>query len=245
MRLSSRWLLLGCFIIVALVCARLGFWQLDRLRQRRAANVVAQAKRAMPPVPIRPANVTDAALAGRRVVAAGRYDTSHTIVLRGRVFQGVPGVEIVSPLLLEDSRTAVLVNRGFVPSPDAFTIEPDSLREPGPTRVQGIALPISSTGGAPLQHGRQTTWARLDRSTLPGRLPYPISPVYIVQLPDSTLPRFPRRLDPPALDEGPHRSYAIQWFSFSLMALVFGIVIAKQQRERDKNGRERGMRLIP
>ncbi|MGH7590656.1 MAG: SURF1 family protein, partial [Gemmatimonadales bacterium] len=32
-------------------------------------------------------------------------------------------------------------------------------------------------------------------------------------------PRWPRRLDPPALDEGPYESYAIQWFAF---AVIFG-----------------------
>jgi surfeit locus 1 family protein len=122
------------------------------------------------------------------------------------------------------------VNRGFVPTPDAVTIALDSLREPGVVRVEGIALPIRSGSGAPLDRG-ETTWAALDLEALRARLPYPISPVYIRQLPDSSLPRFPRRLDPPALDDGSHLSYAIQWFSFSVMALVFGIVIARQQRE--------------
>ena len=98
-------------------------------------------------------------------------------------------------------------------------------------RVEGIALPIRSGGGAPLQRGDETTWAALDLAALRQRLPYPIAPFYIRQLPDSNLPQFPRRLEPPALDDGPHLSYAIQWFSFSVMAVVFGIVIARQRRE--------------
>jgi cytochrome oxidase assembly protein ShyY1 len=33
-------------------------------------------------------------------------------------------------------------------------------------------------------------------------------------------------LDPPPLDDGPHLSYAIQWFAFTLIALVFaGIML--------------------
>jgi surfeit locus 1 family protein len=231
MRVPSRLLILGLFGPAALVFARLGVWQMDRLRERRAANASALAERSLPPVTIRDSGGADSGLVNRRVTASGHYDDANPIVLRSRVYQGVPGIEIVSPLILGPGRKAVLVNRGFVPTPDAFTIALDSLREPGPVRVEGIALPIGSGGGAPVAHGPETTWAALDREALGARLPYSISPVYIRQLPDSTLPRFPRRLDPPALDDGPHLSYAIQWFSFSVMAVVFGIVIARQRRE--------------
>jgi surfeit locus 1 family protein len=105
--------------------------------------------------------------------------------------------------------------------------------------VQGIALAVDSTGGAPLQRGRETSWARLDRRALRTALPYPIHPVYIRQSPDTTRRRFPRPLDPPPLDDGPHLSYAIQWFSFAVLALVFGGVILRQERERERQKRAR------
>jgi surfeit locus 1 family protein len=234
MRIPSRPLLLGCFVAAAVICARLGLWQVQRLRERRAVNAAALAERSKPPVTIEKGDAAGAGLVDRRVVASGRYDDEHAVILRGRVYQGVPGVEIVSPLLLDNGQSAVLVNRGFVPAPDAFTVEPDLLRERGTVRVEGIALPIRSGGGAPLQRGRETTWARLDLEALRARIPYAVSPVYIRQLPDSALPRFPRRLDPLSLDDGPHLSYAIQWFSFSVMALVFGVVIGRQRPEREK-----------
>jgi surfeit locus 1 family protein len=236
MRVPSRLLVLGFFGMVALVCARLGRWQVERLRERRAANASARAERSLPPVTIRESAAADTGLVGRRVVASGRYDDDHAVIIRGRVYQGVPGVEVVSPLLLGPGEGAVLVNRGFVPTPDAFTVTLDSLRERGPVRVDGIALAIGVGRGAPLARGQETTWAALDLDRLKPHLPYPISPIYIRQVPDSALPRFPRRLDPPALDDGPHLSYAIQWFSFSVMAVVFGIVIVRQKREREKNG---------
>lgn len=226
----ARLLLIAGFIAVAAVCARLGIWQVHRLHQRRSANAIAQAARSEPPVQLTPDRPANDGLANRRVRATGHYDHAHDIVIRGREYRGVPGVEIVSPLVLEGGRVTVLVNRGFVPAPDAVTVEPDSLQEPGEVRVEGIALPMASGGGAPLQRGKETTWARLDLAALRTRLPYPLYSFYIVQLPDTTLARFPRRLDPPALDDGPHLSYAIQWFAFSVMALVFGVVILKQTR---------------
>jgi surfeit locus 1 family protein len=229
---SRLWLILG-FTIVAVVCARLGFWQVHRLRERRAANRVALAERSKAPVTLEQNDTAGAAFTGRRVRAVGHYDTTHEIVLRGRVYQGVPGVEIVSPLVLGSGRTAVLVNRGFVPAPDAVTVSTDSLRELGRVRVEGIAFPIPSGRGAPVRNNSETTWAELDLEQLRSRLPYPISPIYIRQSPDSTLPRFPRRLDPLPLDDGPHLSYAIQWFAFSVMAVVFGIILGKKKREEN------------
>jgi surfeit locus 1 family protein len=70
-----------------------------------------------------------------------------------------------------------------------------------------------------------STWARLDLPALRGTLPYPILPVALLQTPDSALPRYPRRLDAPEVDDGPHLSYAVQWFLFSVMGIAFGLVV--------------------
>ena len=229
MRIPSRILLLAAFGFAALVFARLGIWQVHRLHERRALNAKTFAERSKPAVTVIDARQAGPGLVDRRIQATGQYDDDHAVIIRGRVYQGVPGVEIVSPLVLENSRTALLVNRGFVPTPDAFTMSLDSLRERGTVQVEGLALPMGTGGGAPLRHNGETTWARLDYGALSSHLPYPIARVYLRQLPDAALPRFPRRLDPPALDDGPHLNYAIQWFSFSAMALVFGVVIARQR----------------
>ncbi|HEX2250165.1 MAG TPA: SURF1 family cytochrome oxidase biogenesis protein, partial [Gemmatimonadales bacterium] len=87
---------------------------------------------------------------------------------------------------------------------------------------------LDSGGGAPLTRGQQTTWARLDRQALEERLPYAIYPVYIRQQPESAGRTFPRRLASPELNDGPHLAYAIQWFAFAAIALVFAGVFLKK-----------------
>ena len=230
MALRSRFFLVAGFLVVAAVCARLGIWQLQRLQARRAASALAQAARSAPTMQLNGRDV-DSSLINRRVRITGQYDHAHDIVLRGRPYGGVPGVEIVSPLRPEGGGAAVLVNRGFVPAPDALTADPHSVREPGSVRVEGIALPVDSGPGEPLRRGEYTTWRRLDLRALRRELPYPVAPVYIRQTPDSALPRFPRRLEPPPLDDGPHRNYAIQWFAFAAIALVFAGVVLRQKRD--------------
>ena len=232
---QARLVLIAFFGLVALVCARLGVWQLQRLHDRRAANAVALQSRSATPVRLDSVTTGDSSLIERHVLATGRYDHAHDVVLRGRAYQGAPGVEIVTPLVFEGGRTAVLVNRGFVPAADAASVQLDSLREPGMVTVEGVGQALPSGKGAPLERAAGTTWARLDLEALEQRVPYTLAPIYIRQEPKAGLPRLPRRLEPAPIDDGPHLNYAIQWFAFALMALVFGVVVwrqANQQRKR-------------
>ena len=227
MALSSRSILAAGFVLVAAVCARLGVWQVSRLKERRAANAVALAARAAAALRLNGQNLDSSAL-NRRVSVRGRYDHTHDMILRGRGYGGSPGVEVVTPLRQLIGDTAILVNRGFVPSPDAVTADLGKLQETSVVQVEGIALALDSAGGAPLKRGGLTSWSRLDRQAIAKALPYPVAPLYIRQAPDPALPSFPRRLAPPSLDDGPHMSYAIQWFAFTIIALVFaGVVLRK------------------
>jgi cytochrome oxidase assembly protein ShyY1 len=92
--------------------------------------------------------------------------------------------------------------------------------------VEGIALPIGKThGGQPLQHQGQMTWGRLDLDALRKALPYPIAGIYVQRTTPGTAPEFPSALPAPALDDGPHLSYMLQWFAFATLALVFAGIV--------------------
>jgi surfeit locus 1 family protein len=237
MSLLPRRFTLLALALVAAAFVRLGFWQLSRLDERRTSNRAAAAARAEPPRELGAgADWTAAELNERWVEATGEFDHAHEIVLRGQAFQGTPGVLVVTPLRLSAIDSAVLVLRGFVPSPDAVRAEIDSLREPGPVRVRGLATAIASGGGRPVEHAGRTTWARLDLPALRARLPYPLLPVLLRQTPDSGLPALPRRLPPPELDEGPHLSYAIQWFAFAVMTVAFGALVVRKRSPSPGSG---------
>ncbi len=67
----SRWPLVALFVGIALLCARLGLWQVDRLQQRRSANAAVAAARDLPPVDLNTAGRVTGLAAGRAVVARG------------------------------------------------------------------------------------------------------------------------------------------------------------------------------
>jgi len=225
--------LAAIFVGIAAVCAGLGIWQLNRLKGRRAANAVATARRSLPPVTLGPSiPVVDSSLVQRRVIASGRFDYAREIVIRGQVLEGVPGIHLVTPLVLDSQGTAVLVNRGFVPSPDALTVSSlESSHEAGVVEFEGLALPIESSGrGKPVTHGGRTSWARLDLGAMRDSLPYDLLSVYIRRAaPAKSAASFPRALPFPPLDDGPHLNYALQWFGFMSVALVFAGVVWRKR----------------
>lgn len=194
--------------VVAALCVTAGVWQLGRLEQRRARNATLAARLALPPLELRAGTSADSARQ-RRVVARGVYDFAAERTWPGRSFDGTPGVALITPLRLPDG-TAVLVDRGWVPSADAFHVDHAAYREPDSAVVQGIAfVPPRGRGD-------------VDPS---GLLPF------VIQLgtPDP-MRGLPRRWPGPAFDNGPHLSYAIQWFSFALIALVGTAVLIRRGR---------------
>jgi surfeit locus 1 family protein len=232
---TARRITMAGMLLAAAGFARLGVWQLSRLHQRQAANRITLAARAAPPATLAADQQRADTLAQHRVVAVGRYDPAHELVLRGAILDGTPGVHLVTPLLLGDRGPAVLVDRGFLPAPDAVTVDTRGAREPGRVTVRGLALPFDRAPGEPVTNGGHTTWRRLNLEELEARSPYPLLPIYIQQAPDSGLSSFPRRIEPEPIDEGPHLSYAIQWFLFAVMAVAFAILIVG----RDPGGSER------
>ena len=115
----ARRIVMAALFLVALGFARLGIWQLSRLRERRAANVETIAARRAPAVPITADSRGTDTLGEHYVTADGRYDEPREIIVRGETYEGTPGVQVVTPLLLADSGPAVLVVRGFLPVPVA------------------------------------------------------------------------------------------------------------------------------
>jgi surfeit locus 1 family protein len=225
----------GC-VLAAGIFGRLGIWQVSRLQERRAVNARTLAARALPPLmldePGETIGLDLARLNNRRVRVTGRYDHAAEVVIRDQSEGGVPGVRIVTPLRPLRDDTAILVQRGYVTSGDARRVDLSPLREEGVKVVTGLLFAQPDTGvqGDPLEQDGQLTWRRIDLAALRTRLPYPIHSYVILQLPDSTLPKLPRRDEAPALDDGPHLSYAVQWFGFAVTALVVGGIIGFRRR---------------
>jgi surfeit locus 1 family protein len=244
--LRPRWILSHLLIAaLVIVMVDLGLWQLRRLHGRRDANAAIERAEHQPAVPVdtlvRPGDAVDAGggVAYRRVTATGTYDTANEIIIRARSFDEQPGVWVATPLRL-DSGGAVIVVRGFLPTqgtPDA--VPADAEPPQGAVTATGLLQPSQvrgSFGPTDPAAGRLTNMARVDLARMQQQVPYPIVPAWLqldTQAPAQTGP-FPRTVPSPALDDGPHLAYAVQWFIFSTIAVVgYPLILRRKARDGD------------
>jgi surfeit locus 1 family protein len=169
----------------------------------------------------------------RRAVVTGTPDYAHELVLILRGREGSPGVNFITPFRQPGTDTAVLVNRGWAYAPDGVTVDEARWREPD-TLYSGYVELVTNGKPAREVRGDQRLIRDVDRASIARAIPYPVAPLYLVAMADSaTVKRSTpaavqnhlARLEPPPLDEGPHMSYAIQWFSFAIIA-IGGMFIA-------------------
>lgn len=235
--LSRRWLLASIVVVLGMVVlARLGIWQLDRLEQRRASNALLLQALEAPPIDLARQQLSDEyeGLKNRDVMATGEFDLDRQIVLKLQNRRGRPGVHLVSPLLIDGTETAVLVDRGWIPDSESGAEAESKFAEPGPVSVSGY-IALSQTLNRPaaegsLPTGPQREWYRIDIEAIQSQIPYQLLPFYVAQAPppggDSELPyREEREID---LSEGSHLGYAIQWFIFSItLGIVYFVYLNK------------------
>jgi surfeit locus 1 family protein len=241
---AKRWLMLGLgVILLAAVFIRLGFWQLDRLSQRRAYNALLTARVNQPAVDLTQNSVVSdpAALEYRMADVTGTYDFSGQVALRSQVVEGQVGVDLLTPLIVAGTHQAVLVDRGWIPAQDLHRDAWTKYDQPGQVTVHGMlrmaqggsgsAIPM--TGGTAAQ---VDLWGGVALSGIQKQVSEPLLPVYIQAGPQSDAPALPQRQAPQLdLSEGPHLGYAIEWFSFAGIVLIgFALLVQRQRRRASK-----------
>jgi surfeit locus 1 family protein len=196
-----------------------GVWQIHRLHERRAHNALVLTRERAPEVSVETALRDEAVAPYRRVYASGRYDVSQEVVLLGRPNGDDDGNHLLTPLV--EGGRAVIVDRGWVPPQMDAPPVPSAAPPVGPVVVHGLLMKAehSPFHGA---SGRTRVLSLIDLRRLSKQVPYRLDPLYLLLASQS--PRqsgqLPAIVKPLPLDEGPHKSYAIQWFSFIVIGLV-------------------------
>jgi surfeit locus 1 family protein len=229
---TPRWLLTTLVVIAAAaVMVRLGFWQLDRLNQRRARN--AQYVRVMSLQPLnlnQPVSQQDLiASFYRDATVTGQYDFSQEVLLRNQAWDDRPGYHLLTPLLINGRDQAVLVDRGWIPLEDGTPERRAVYHEGGTVMVSGRLMPAqqeSKLGGAtdPALAPGQTrldAWNWINLSRIGQQVSRPLLSAYLLAAPLPAQNAAPFRSLPEVdLSEGPHLGYAGQWFIFAIMLSI-------------------------
>jgi len=223
--ISRRWLLPSILVLVGvIVLGSLGVWQVRRLGERRAHNADIQARLAMPVIELTDALADPAALNYRHVRVHGTFDPGQEIVLRNQALHDEPGVHLLTPLRLAGRDEAVLIDRGWIPYDKPRSQYPVQ----GEATIEGIARMTQTRQGwlspqdpqATAAGPRVESWYRVDTARIQPQVPYPLLPLFVQQTSgfvDGAMPAADVQID---LSDGPHLSYAIQWFAFATILLV-------------------------
>ena len=157
---TRRWLPTTLLVAAgAVLCGRLGLWQLDRLTQRRASNARIAYVTSLPPAEL-PSTEDLSAQEYRAVRVQGIYDFDNQVALRNQASAGEYGYHLLTPLLLADEespavKSAVLVDRGWIPA--AGNATPQDWRRydaAGIVLVEGVIRPGRSRGNVGFRRQR-------------------------------------------------------------------------------------------
>jgi surfeit locus 1 family protein len=220
---SSRWWLLTAAAAAGFAATlALGAWQMSRAAQKLALHAAIEQRQTMPPVSQRDllASRSPADLVHRSIVLRGSWVASHTVFLDNRQMQGKIGFYVVTPLRLEGSDAAVLVERGWVqrnflqreqlppiPTP-AGVVELSGRLAPPPAKLYEFA------GAAP-----GPIRQNLDLAPFGAETGLPLLPLSVRQIggpSDALLRDWPE----PASGVERNYGYAAQWWALSILIAI-------------------------
>lgn len=241
--LHPRWLGFAALVVLlAIAFVGLGRWQLDRLDQRRAQNARVEAGRQAEPVAADRLLSTDRGVRAhdeyRQVRVRGTYDPDEEYLVAGRTIHDRPGYLVLTPLRTE-AGPVLLVVRGWVPpASGGADAEPDVPAPPyGTVTVTGRVRASESGRGDTRESkvGDHVQVRTIDSERIARQLRQPLYRGY-VEMVEEEPPASGDPLQPiplPPLDEGPHLSYAVQWFAFAVIAVGgFGYLARREAEHR-------------
>jgi cytochrome oxidase assembly protein ShyY1 len=215
-------------------------WQFGREEQREAQERAIATADATPPVPLRelvPAgSAVTPELQWRQVTVTGTYLPDAEAVVRLRTLEGKPAVEVLTPMRLDDGRV-VAVDRGLAPVSSGYPATPT-----GPVTVTARLYPdqpdpadrpVVRGEGAPQLYAADSRVlaATVNLDLVPGILLLPAGqPGVLTPIP----------VGPTVAEAAPFTnfSYALQWLTFGLIALVaLGYFIRLEMLQRGRGDR--------
>ena len=218
-------------IVLVLLFARLGFWQLDRAKEKIALQQAfdnpryVQVHEDLVPKPFQ-------ALESR-----GRYLSDRQILIENAILDSALGYYVITPFEFDAYGPLLLVNRGWIGrkpgEPELPAIPVD--KPAGLIRGKSGNLPRVGIrpGEAFIDHGswpRVGVWPTVDETA--AELERDVLP-YVLLLDSDQEDGFARRWKPPPSGTSTHYGYAFQWFAMAIV--LFSLMVWNLRKRRSKN----------
>ena len=214
----------------------LGNWQSGRAETKRALQARYDAAVSEAPIHVGSAVLDRDSVLYRKLEVEGVFDDGHTILLDNRVFNGVAGYHVLTPLKIAGGQLAILVNRGWMAAGRTREQVPLPPTPRGSVKLEGMAVDphtryLELAPTAP--QGR--VWQNLDFARYATSTGLKLQPVLMLQI-SPTSDGLQRAWPRPDTGVSMHVSYAVQWYSLATTLIVLWLVMnVKRCREDDAN----------
>lgn len=223
-------------LVLLVVFVLLGFWQLDRSAEKSLIRDQVRARAEMPELEIGGVPLDTDGAVYRSAMATGRYLHEFQILLDNMVHRGQAGFHVLTPLLLLDTDTLILINRGWAPWGPSRQQVPDIGAADGLVSVSGLLVP-------PLRHAVtfedtrdgpdfEPVWQNLDVDAFERLTGYAVHGLILQLAPGESdvgglIREWPKFTD--AWIER-HRAYAWQWFGLAVTLACIFLVFSLKRR---------------
>jgi surfeit locus 1 family protein len=221
-------------VVVITIMVQLGNWQLSRAREKESRQEKLDTLSQQPPVslPASPVKLED--FQYRKIEAQGVYLPKYTIYLDNKIYKGMVGYHIITPLRIGASSMHVLVNRGWAAAERDRSKLPEVITPSGPLVVSGIATTATQKT---LELSKEVVsgqvWENLDLERYRDVTGLQLQPVMILQQ-DGTKDNLIREWARPDLGIGKNLGYAAQWFAMALAVLIIYLVLSVKRERTQK-----------
>lgn len=214
---------------------RLGFWQLDRTRQREVTEAQLNAVRTQPPIVLGEARVDGKTHEFHPAQVQGEWVPEKTIFLDNQIHQGQVGFDVLMPIRLANANINVLVDRGWVAGSGDRSRLPNIVTPQGTQRITGLVrerTPRVGSVGIGARNG--AVWSEVTPADFAVWSGLSVQPLVLYQTSmaeDGLIRDWPS----PGSGADRNRGYAVQWFAMALVtAALWGYYSFRGKKENDK-----------
>ncbi|MFM8964938.1 MAG: SURF1 family protein [Actinomycetota bacterium] len=221
-------------VILVALCLQGARWQFDRHEVRHAKNELIRANVAK--APITESELTNLDLnevAWRSIKIAGRFNPESEILVRNRYHEGKYGFGVVT-LFQSSAGKNYWVDRGWVVAgkdaltpPETQAVSNVLISIQGRVRVENIESQIAGTVFAVPGNDGESQLARWNNEKEITTEPFYFD--LIISDNSEFTPDVPAAL--PALSDGPHLAYSVQWILFAGLVLFGLYLVIREERK--------------
>lgn len=219
-RFSILSISLYAFFLVLLVS--LGFWQLDRAKEKRVFIKKQQQAAKKDVIKLESLiNHNTVEYRYRKIELTGVYDSQHQFLLDNQIVNGQAGYFILTPFYVEGLNQAVLVNRGWLVLNKNRKILPDLSITTKRQKLVGRVNQFPSVGiilaGAEIPtEGWPSVVQIIDSQVLSKKLAYPLMSMQIELDSDMNEGYYRKWKQLKVMPAEKHIAYAVQWFGLAI-----------------------------